>query len=191
MLGLSVDSVPCLQAWAESLTGITYPLLSDFYPHGKVAQSFGVLRSDGRSERALFIIDKQGMIRYVDVHDIEHQPDNEVLFAELEKLEPYYAAQYAARIAAKKKPEPQTPAEPAADVVLYCTPWCPACRRARAFLREHQISFDEINIMQDRAAAAQVREWTGGHETTPTLNVRGTIVVEFDQNRVAKLLGIK
>jgi len=186
-----VDSVPCLQAWAESLTGISYPLLSDFYPHGKVAQSFGVLRSDGRSERALFIIDKQGMIRYVDVHDIDHQPDNEVLFAELEKLEPYYAAQYAARIAVEKKPESQTPAEPAADVVLYCTPWCPACRRARAFLREHQIPFDEINIMHDRAAAAQVREWTGGHETTPTLNVRGTIVVEFDQNRVAKLLGIK
>ena len=45
--------------------------------------------------------------------------------------------------------------------------------------------------MHDRVAAAQVREWTGGHETTPTLNVRGTIVVEFDQNRVAKLLGIK
>jgi len=123
VLGLSVDSVPCLQAWAESLTGISYPLLSDFYPHGKVAQSFGVLRSDGRSERALFIIDKQGMIRYVDVHDIDHQPDNEVLFAELEKLEPYYAAQYAARIAAEKKPELQTQVEPAADVVLYCTPY--------------------------------------------------------------------
>jgi glutaredoxin len=58
-------------------------------------------------------------------------------------------------------------------------------------LRENQISFQEINIQQDRSAAAQVREWTGGYETTPTLNVRGTIVVEFDQNRVAKLLGIK
>ena len=191
MLGLSVDSLPSLQAWAESLAGISYPLLSDFYPHGKIAQSFGVLRSEGYSERALFIIDKQGVIRYVDVHDIDHQPDNEVLFAELEKLEPYYAAQYAARIAAEKKPEPQKSVEPAVDVVLYCTPWCPACRRARAFLRDNQISFEEINIMQDRAAAAQVREWTGGNETTPTLNVRGTIVIDFDQNRVAKLLGIK
>ena len=130
VLGLSVDSVPCLQAWAESLTGITYPLMSDFFPHGKVAQTYGVLRSEGYSERALFIIDKQGVIRYIDVHDIDHQPDNEVLFAELEKLEPYYAAQYAARIAAKKKPEPQTPTNPATDVMLYCTPWCPACRRA-------------------------------------------------------------
>ncbi len=191
MLGLSVDSVPCLQAWAESLAGITYPLLSDFYPHGKVAQLYGVLRPEGKSERALFIIDKQGVIRYVDVHDIDHQPDNEVLFVELEKLEPYYAAQYAARIAAEKKPEPEIPVGPTADVVLYCTPWCPACRRVRAFLRENQISFEEINIMQDRAAAARVREWTGGYETTPIINVRGTIVIEFDQSRVAKLLGIK
>ena len=48
---------------------------------------FGVLRTDGRSERAIFIIDKNGLIRYVDVHDIDDQPDNEILFAELEKIE--------------------------------------------------------------------------------------------------------
>ena len=92
VLGLSVDSVPCLVAWAESLGGITYPLLSDFYPHGAVAQLYGVLRPDGKSERAIFVIDKQGIIRYVDVHDIDKQPDRDVLFAELEKLEPAAAA---------------------------------------------------------------------------------------------------
>ncbi len=44
VLGLSVDSAPCLKAWAESLGGISYPLLSDFYPHGRFAELYGVLR---------------------------------------------------------------------------------------------------------------------------------------------------
>ena len=88
VLGLSVDSVPCLVAWAESLGGITYPLLSDFYPHGEVAKLFGVLRAEGIAERAIFVIDRQGVIRYVDVHAIGEQPDNEVLFQCLAELEP-------------------------------------------------------------------------------------------------------
>jgi peroxiredoxin len=63
VLGISVDSTDCLRAWADSLGGIMYPLLSDFWPHGKVAESFGVLRPVGSSERAIFVIDKQGIIR--------------------------------------------------------------------------------------------------------------------------------
>jgi len=100
VLGLSVDSADCLHAWAESLGGITYPLLSDFYPHGQVAQTYGVLRSDGRSERAIFVIDKLGIIRYVDVHDIDLQPDNEELFRVLAELEPQAAAAWAVKAAA-------------------------------------------------------------------------------------------
>jgi alkyl hydroperoxide reductase subunit AhpC len=46
---------------------ITYPLLSDFFPHGQVAQKYGVLRADGTSERAIYVIDRKGIIRYVDV----------------------------------------------------------------------------------------------------------------------------
>jgi alkyl hydroperoxide reductase subunit AhpC len=42
-----------LKAWADSLGGIHYPLLSDFWPHGEVAQEYGVLRADGNTERAL------------------------------------------------------------------------------------------------------------------------------------------
>lgn len=61
-------------------------MLSDFYPHGKVAGSFGVLRSDGTAERALFIVDKTGVIRYIDVHDINVRPPLEDLAAALEKL---------------------------------------------------------------------------------------------------------
>ncbi len=86
VLGLSVDSVPCLKAWADSLGGISYPLLSDFYPHGKVAEMFGVLRSEGYTERAIVVMDKEGVIRYVDVHDIGEQPDNDELLQVLDEL---------------------------------------------------------------------------------------------------------
>jgi alkyl hydroperoxide reductase subunit AhpC len=86
VLGVSVDSVFSHIAWAESLGGIDYPLLSDFWPHGKVAELYGVLTDAGHSERAIFVIDKNGIIRYVDHHDIEDTPDNEVLFKVLADL---------------------------------------------------------------------------------------------------------
>lgn len=177
-----MDSVPCLTAWAESLGGITYPLLSDFYPHGEVAQSFGVLRSEGHSERAIFIIDKEGTIRYVDVHDIDKQPDNEVLFRVLEELEPEAAAVYAA---AKPEPEPV----PSADVVMYCTTWCPHCKQARTYLKERGIDYVEIDISRDREAAKRVRGWADGNETTPTFDIKGTIIVDFDRVRLEEVLG--
>lgn len=87
VLGISVDSVPSHEAWQKSIGGITYPLLSDFYPHGKVAEQYGVLRGEGHSERALFVIDKQGVVRYIDVHPIDQQPDNEEIFDVLRKLD--------------------------------------------------------------------------------------------------------
>src|SRR5918911_1469234 len=87
VLGISVDSVPCNAAWAKSLGGITYDLLSDFHPKGEVARSYGAYReADGYSERALFIVDKGGKLAYVDIHDIGDQPDNEDLFEVLRKL---------------------------------------------------------------------------------------------------------
>ena len=89
VLGLSVDHVPCLKAWAESLGGITYPLLSDFWPHGAVCEQYGVFREpDGHSERAIFVIDKRGIIRYIDIHDIDHQPDNDVVLDVLRRIDP-------------------------------------------------------------------------------------------------------
>jgi glutaredoxin len=187
VLGISVDSVDCLRAWAESVGGITYPLLSDFWPHGQVAQTYGVLRPEGKSERAIFVIDKQGIIRYVDVHDIDLQPDNEELFRVLAQIDPQAAAATAARPAAQPQAEPA----PTADVVMYCTPWCPDCRRARAYLKERKIAYVEVDISRDRAAAQRVREWANGNETTPTFNIKGTIIVNFDQAKVNQALGIK
>jgi peroxiredoxin len=87
VLGISVDSVPCNTAWAKSLGNLSYDLLSDFHPKGEVARSYGAYReADGISERALFIVDKEGKLAFVDVHDIADQPDNEDLFEVLRKL---------------------------------------------------------------------------------------------------------
>jgi peroxiredoxin len=92
VLGISVDSIPSHKAWSKSIGGISYPLLSDFFPHGKVTEEWGVLRTTagqpayGAAERSLFIIDKDGVIRFIDVHPIAEQPDNEELFEILRKL---------------------------------------------------------------------------------------------------------
>ncbi len=76
VLGISVDSVPAKIEWAKTLDGITYDLLSDFHPHGGVAQAYGVQRDDGISERAVFVVDKAGQVAFAKVYDIPTLPDN-------------------------------------------------------------------------------------------------------------------
>jgi len=87
LIGISVDNIPSQYAWAKDMGGIGFTVLSDFWPHGEVALKYGILRSSGVSERALFVIDKNGIIRYIDVHDINVRPDLGVLVGELKKLE--------------------------------------------------------------------------------------------------------
>ena len=86
LIGITVDNLPTLHAWTNEMGGIWFEVLSDFYPHGKVAADYGILRSEGTSERALFIIDKQGIIRYIDVHDINERPPLDELIMALEKI---------------------------------------------------------------------------------------------------------
>ena len=89
---MSTDSRFSNAAWADQLGGVSYPLLSDFYPHGDVAQRYGVLRKEGMPERALFIIDKHGIVRYVDVHELREQPDENALFEALAEINAAEAA---------------------------------------------------------------------------------------------------
>ncbi|HYM12503.1 MAG TPA: peroxiredoxin [Bryobacterales bacterium] len=86
VLGISVDSVWSHKAFAEKM-GIRYPLLADFQPRGAVASQFGLyLAEKGITNRATVILDQQGVVRFVQVHDIPTQRSNEALVAELEKL---------------------------------------------------------------------------------------------------------
>ena len=86
LLGITVDNIPTLYAWTQQMGKLWFPVLSDFWPHGAVADKYGVLRSNGVSERALFFIDKEGIIRDIRVNDINKRPDLAYCAANLEKM---------------------------------------------------------------------------------------------------------
>jgi peroxiredoxin (alkyl hydroperoxide reductase subunit C) len=86
IIGITVDNIPTQFAWIKAMGSLWFPVVSDFWPHGKVADMYGVLRSDGTAERALFVIDKKGIIRAIHVGDINLNPDLEVLINELVKM---------------------------------------------------------------------------------------------------------
>ncbi len=86
LLGITVDNVPTLHAWTRQMGKLWFKVLSDFWPHGAVADKYGVLRSDGLSERALFFIDKAGVISAIMVMNINHRPDLEACAVELKKM---------------------------------------------------------------------------------------------------------
>lgn len=87
LLGITVDNIPTLHAWTRQMGTVWFHVLSDFWPHGAVAKKYGVFRSDGFTERAVFIIDKKGIIRFIQVSDINKKPDPAVCALELKKLE--------------------------------------------------------------------------------------------------------
>jgi peroxiredoxin len=84
VLGISTDATPSKSAWAKSLGGLSFDLLSDFYPHGGVAARYGVLRPEGFSERAVVIVDKSGRVVFARRYDIDEQPDPAEVFRALE-----------------------------------------------------------------------------------------------------------
>ncbi len=90
LLGITVDNIPTLYAWTKAIANnkdkLWFPVLSDFYPHGQVAKQYGILRSEGFSERALFVIDKMGTMRFIDIHDINERPPLMELRKALEAL---------------------------------------------------------------------------------------------------------
>lgn len=83
-VGISVDSVPCKAAWAESLKIKNTPLLSDFWPHGKLARYFGIFDGEkGFSKRANVIIDEKGRVMFVKVYPLKEVPDIEEIIGVL------------------------------------------------------------------------------------------------------------
>jgi mycoredoxin-dependent peroxiredoxin len=86
VVSISMDSHYSLNAWEKSMH-TTFPLLSDFYPQGQVVDTYGVRHPAGMPERALFVIDKEGVIRFIEImHAPGDMPDNEDLFEALRKL---------------------------------------------------------------------------------------------------------
>lgn len=87
VFAISVDSVPAHRAWAEMLGGVDYPMLADFWPHGEVAQRYGVLLDNGTAARATFVVDTQGIIRSIEVHEMGKVPDRARLIEFLKTIQ--------------------------------------------------------------------------------------------------------
>src|SRR5207245_1811524 len=87
LLGISVDSIYSHGAWA-AVRGITFPLLADFHPKGAVAQSYRVYRhKDGFADRALYVVDADGVIRYSHISPfLHHVPDIRDLLSALDRV---------------------------------------------------------------------------------------------------------
>lgn len=86
VLGISVDSVPCKIAWAQSLGGLDFDLLSDFYPHGLVADRYGLLRPEGFAERAVVLVDRRGRVAFARTYELPVEPPVDEVVAVLERL---------------------------------------------------------------------------------------------------------
>ncbi len=87
VLAISCDPIPAKQAWGRSLGGISYPLVADFWPHGEVARQYGVFSEKaGRSDRALFVVDLRGVLRWIKKYEPGTLPETAELLVELKKL---------------------------------------------------------------------------------------------------------
>jgi peroxiredoxin len=87
LLGISVDGAWCHAAFAKSRQ-LHFPLLADFEPKGNVAREYGVYREgDGTSERALFLIDEDGVIRWSYVSPLGVNPGADGILDALEAME--------------------------------------------------------------------------------------------------------
>jgi peroxiredoxin len=89
VIGISVDSIMNTTAWEREIGPFDYPLCSDFWPHGEVSCRYGVLRETnpfaGASERAVFIVGKQGTIEFSKVYSLTDVPELDEVFLALSR----------------------------------------------------------------------------------------------------------
>ena len=87
MLGISCDSQHSHRVYSTSLGNIPYPLLADFHPKGEMVQSYGLWNSErGTPNRAVIIVDKDGIVRYRREYAPPNIPDPVDILAEIDKL---------------------------------------------------------------------------------------------------------
>jgi peroxiredoxin len=85
ILGVSTDTSFTQKAWAESMGRISFPLLSDFHPQGEVARRYGIYQEDGLNARVIFVIGKEGKIKFIQDQERSVVPDNMVTLEALKK----------------------------------------------------------------------------------------------------------
>lgn len=74
VFGICCDNADSLHAWAASLGTLSFPVLADFWPHGKVCEAYGVLNENGVPDRVTMLLDTEGKISYLDNQHINQVP---------------------------------------------------------------------------------------------------------------------
>jgi len=156
--------------------------LSDFWPHGAVANSYGILDDDGASMRAIFILDHEGVLRYERIYeDEDEQPDNDLILNQVREID-------TTGVQAAVEQEKPVPELPHGGIVMYCSPYCTDCRQARAWLDERGIAYTEIDVYRVPGASDQVRAWNQDNLVLPTFDVEGEIFSDFDAGQLESVL---
>lgn len=75
------------------------------------------------------------------------------------------------------------------NVIIYSTPTCMYCKMAKEFLAEHNVPFTDYDLTQDVAKREEVIKKTG-QMAVPVIEIEGEMIIGFDQERIAKILGI-
>ncbi|HLC65466.1 MAG TPA: glutaredoxin family protein [Candidatus Nanoarchaeia archaeon] len=74
-------------------------------------------------------------------------------------------------------------------VIVYSTPTCPWCHRAKEFLKEHNIKFEEVDVSKDeKAMQGMIKK--SGQMGVPVIEINGKIVVGYDKDEISRLLKI-
>ena len=77
----------------------------------------------------------------------------------------------------------------AKTVKVYSTPTCPWCIRAKQFLKENNIDFQDIDVSSDQQAVDELMQKTG-QMGVPVLDIEGEIIVGFDREKIKSILGV-
>ena len=84
---MSCDSVATHKAWASALGGVSFPLVSDFHPKGAATEAYGMMDPKlGAPFRAVFVIDKSGIVRWKKLYERPRLPDVKDILAEIVKI---------------------------------------------------------------------------------------------------------
>ena len=75
------------------------------------------------------------------------------------------------------------------NVKIYSTPTCPYCIKAKKFLEQNGVEYEEMDVASDKQAAEDAVK-KSGQMGVPILDIEGEIIVGFDQNAISSALGI-
>ncbi len=171
VLGVSIDSVYSHANWAQSLGGVSFPLLADFHPKGALAQSLGVyLDGAGITDRATIVIDSSGVVHYAESAGPGGQRNIDELAAVCEKIDAENSG---------ATTEVATPVGLPAGAVVYVKSNCGASRAVTLACENlHLGGAVTIKNVSDDAAAAAELEKASGASQAPCLLVDGKAMQE-------------